>query len=443
MAGGSRWPCAPAWGRRLPGLRERRAGSRKGESVSEEKLRAQPAQAPAAGSPLVLSNRILLLMALACGLCAGANYFNQPLLNSIAQAFGVPESRSSMTVTIAQVSYGLGLLLLVPLGDMLARRRLAVVMMMLAAAGLFLSGFSASFSWLLVGTLMTGLFSVAAQVLVPMAAALAAPGASGRAVGLVMSGLLMGILLARSVAGVLSEVGGWQLVYRVGGVAMLLVALALWRALPDVPATAARTGYLSTLRSLGGLLARLPRLRSSALMGGISFGSVSVLFSTMALLLAGPAHGLSDMAIGLVGLAGVAGALMANVAGRLADRGWGLMTMRTSAVLLVAGWGMLWLGRDSLAWFLAGILMIDLALQGIHISNQHVIYRLLPDARSRINAVYMTCYFGGAALGSALGSMAWQYGGWQSVCLMGAGLGCLNFYALWLDGRYAKRVALA
>lgn len=387
----------------------------------------------------MLSNRILLLMALACGLCAGANYFNQPLLNSIAQAFGVPESTSSMTVTIAQVAYGVGLFLLVPLGDMLARRRLAVVMMLLAAAGLFLSGFSSGFAWLAIGTLMTGLFSVAAQVLVPMAAALAAPGASGRAVGLVMSGLLMGILLARSVAGILSELGGWQLVYRAGGVAVLLVALALWRALPDVPAPAARTSYLATLRSLGVLLARLPRLRSAALMGAISFGAVSVLFSTMALLLAGPEHGLSDMAIGLVGLAGVAGALMANVAGRLADRGWGQITMRASAVLLVAGWGMLWLGRDSLAWFLAGILMIDLALQGIHISNQHVIYRLLPEARSRINAVYMTCYFGGAALGSALGSLAWQHGGWQSVCLVGAGLGCLNFFALWLDSRYAGR----
>lgn len=406
--------------------------------MSEENVRVQPAQAAAAGGPPVLSRGILLLMAVACGLCAGANYFNQPLLNSIARSFGVSESTSSMTVTIAQVSYGVGLFLLVPLGDMLARRRLAVVMMLLAAAGLFLSGFSASFAWLAVGTLLTGLFSVAAQVLVPMAAALAAPGASGRAVGLVMSGLLMGILLARSVAGVLSEAGGWQLVYRVGGGAMLLVALALWRSLPDVPAPAARTSYLTTLRSLGVLLVRLPRLRSTALMGGISFGAVSVLFSTMALLLAGPGHGLSDMAIGLVGLAGVAGALMANVAGRLADRGWGQTTMRTSAVLLVLGWGMLWLGRDSLAWFLTGVLLIDLALQGIHISNQHVIYRLLPEARSRINAVYMTCYFGGAALGSALGSMAWQHGGWQSVCLMGAGIGCLNFFALWLDARYAR-----
>ncbi|CAK7032385.1 MAG: putative transporter [Kerstersia gyiorum] len=410
----------------------------KGEAVSEGNLRAQPVQAATAGGTPVLSSGILLLMAIACGLCAGANYFNQPLLNSIARSFGVSESTSSITVTIAQVSYGVGLFLLVPLGDMLARRRLAVVMMLLAAAGLFLSGFSASFAWLAVGTLLTGLFSVAAQVLVPMAAALAAPGASGRAVGLVMSGLLMGILLARSVAGVLSEAGGWQLVYRVGGVAMLLVALALWRSLPDAPATAARTSYLATLRSLGGLLVRLPRLRSTALMGGISFGAVSVLFSTMALLLAGPGHGLSDMAIGLVGLAGVAGALMANVAGRLADRGWGQTTMRTSAVLLVLGWGMLWLGRDSLAWFLAGVLMIDLALQGIHISSQHVIYRLLPEARSRINAVYMTCYFGGAALGSALGSLAWQHGGWQAVCLTGAGIGCLNFFALWLDARYAR-----
>lgn len=391
----------------------------------------------------VLSGKVLLLMAVACGLCAGANYFNQPLLNSIAQYFGIPESKSSITVTIAQVAYGVGLFLLVPLGDMLARRGLAVGMMLLAAAGLFLSGFSGTFAWLAVGTLMTGLFSVAAQVLVPMAAALAAPGASGRAVGTVMSGLLTGILLARSVAGVLSEIGGWQLVYRVGGVVMILVAVMLWRVLPDVPATAARTSYLATLRSLGSLLATLPRLRSSALLGGVSFGAVSVMFSTMALLLAGPGHSLSDMEIGLVGLAGVAGALMANVAGRLADRGWGQWTMRVSALLIITGWGMLWLGGESLIWFLAGMLLVDLALQGVHISNQHVIYRLMPDARSRINAVYMTCYFVGASLGSALGSAAWLYGGWEAVCTAGALLGCVNFYGLWLDARYAKRAAAA
>ena len=160
-------------------------------------------------------------MAVACGLCAGSNYFNQPLLHSIATQLQVRDASAALIVTLAQVAYAAGLLLLVPLGDLLERRRLIVTLMLLAALGLFTSGFARSYAMLGLGTLLTGLFSVAAQVLVPLAATLAAPGRSGRAVGLVMSGLLTGILAARSVAGLLSEVGGWTLVYRVAGVAMV------------------------------------------------------------------------------------------------------------------------------------------------------------------------------------------------------------------------------
>lgn len=398
--------------------------------------------APSAG----VSTPVLGLMAVACGLCAGSNYYNQPLLHSIAVHLRVSEATAALTVTLAQVSYAVGLLLLVPLGDKLERRRLIVTLMVLASIGLFLSGFAEGIALLALGTVMTGLFSVAAQVLVPMAAALAAPGRSGQAVGLVMSGLLTGILAARSVAGLLSGLGGWNLVYRVAGVAMLVVALALWLALPTLRNTQAPS-YLQVLRSLGTLVRRHPRLRSRALLGGLSFASVSVLFSTMALMLAGPAHRMSDVHIGLVGLAGVAGALMANVAGRLADRGYEQLTTRVSVVLVLASWALLWLGGGeagmgaSLAWFLAGMLVIDLALQGVHISNQNVIYPLAPDARSRLNAVYMTTYFAGAAMGSAVGSWAWQRGGWTATCVAGAGVATLNMAVLWHDARLAKSAA--
>ena len=269
----------------------------------------------------VLPQSTLLLMATACGLCAGANYFNQPLLHSIAMDLGISEARASLTVTMAQVSYALGLLLLVPLGDMLERRRLVLGLMLLAALGMLASGMAHSFALLAAGTLMTGLFSVAAQVLVPMAASFAAPGASGRAVGLVMSGLLIGILASRSVAGVLSDLGGWNAVYWVGALATAGVALLLRRALP-LAQPAQRIGYGAVMRSLLTLAREQPRLRSRALIGGMGFATVSVLFSTMALLLAGPGYGFGDAQIGLIGLVGVAGALMANMAGRLADRGW-------------------------------------------------------------------------------------------------------------------------
>lgn len=398
-------------------------------------LPSPPMQATAAP---VLPQSTLLLMATACGLCAGANYFNQPLLHSIAIDLGISEARASLTVTMAQVSYALGLLLLVPLGDMLERRRLVLGLMLLAALGMLASGMAHSFTLLAAGTLMTGLFSVAAQVLVPMAASFAAPGASGRAVGLVMSGLLIGILASRSVAGVLSELGGWNAVYWVGALATAGVALLLRRALP-LAQPAQRIGYGAVMRSLLTLAREQPRLRSRALIGGMGFATVSVLFSTMALLLAGPGYGFGDAQIGLIGLVGVAGALMANMAGRLADRGLEQRTTLAGGLLMLAGWGALWLGGTSLWWFLAGLLIVDAALQALHISNQNVIYALAPSARSRINAVYMTGYFIGASLGSAVGSTVWLHWGWTGASVAGLALSLCTLAVVAWDRSLARQ----
>ncbi|CAB5674566.1 Inner membrane transport protein ynfM [Delftia tsuruhatensis] len=400
-------------------------------------MHSSPPALSATSTP-VLPHSTLLLMATACGLCAGANYFNQPLLHSIAVDLGISEARASLTVTMAQVSYALGLLLLVPLGDMLERRRLVLCLMLLAALGMLASGMAHSFGLLAAGTLMTGLFSVAAQVLVPMAASFAAPGASGRAVGLVMSGLLIGILAARSVAGVLSDLGGWNAVYWAGAIATAGTALALRRVLPEARPSQ-RIGYGQVMRSLLTLLREQPRLRSRALIGGLGFATVSVLFSTMALLLAGPAYGLGDAQIGLIGLVGVAGALMANMAGRLADRGLEQRTTLAGGLLMLAGWGALWLGGTSLWWFLAGLLIVDAALQALHISNQNVIYALAPAARSRINAVYMTGYFIGASLGSAVGSYVWLHWGWSGASLAGLALSLATLAVVARDRTLARR----
>lgn len=392
----------------------------------------------------VLTQTTLLLMATACGLCAGANYFNQPLLNSMVQHLHISDAQASSTVTMAQVSYGLGLLFLVPLGDMLERRRLVLTLMLLAACGMLLSGVSGmigSFSLLAAGTLMAGVFSVAAQVLVPMAATFAAPGTSGRAVGLVMSGLLVGILASRSVAGILSDLGGWSTVYWVGATLTALMALLLARALPKA-APSAPVSYGEVMKSLGQLLRQHPRLRSRALIGGAGFATVSVLFSSMALLLAGPGFGLSDLMIGLIGIVGIAGALMANVAGRLADKGMEQSTTMAGAILMLLGWLCLWLGGSSIWWFLLGLLVVDGALQALHISNQNVVYALAPDARSRINAVYMTTYFLGASIGSALGSWAWLNHGWTGTSLMGGSLGLLTLIVVLWDRRLLTKQAL-
>lgn len=394
-------------------------------------------QSTTSAVPTTLSKTTLLLMAVACGLCAGANYFNQPLLNSMVKSLHISDAQAASTVTMAQVSYGLGLLFLVPLGDMLERRRLILSLMLLAACGMLLSGLSGlagSFALLAAGTLMAGVFSVAAQILVPMAATFAAPGTSGRAVGLVMSGLLVGILASRSVAGILSGLGGWSTVYWVGAICTALMAVMLSRALPKAAPTAP-VGYGEVMRSLGQLIRQRPRLRSRALIGGAGFATVSVLFSSMALLLAGPGFELSDVMIGLIGIVGIAGALMANVAGRMADKGLEQSTTMAGAVLMLLGWFCLWLGGSSIWWFLLGLLVVDGALQALHISNQNVVYALAPQARSRINAVYMTTYFLGASIGSALGSWAWLHHGWNGASLMGVVLGLMTLCVVLWDRR--------
>lgn len=388
----------------------------------------------------VLTTPVLLLMAVATGLCVGGNYFNQPLLDSIAEALDTSRSAAASTVTVAQVAYALGLLFLVPLGDMFPQRRLAVMLMLAAAAGQGLSGFAPNIGVLVVGTAIAGLFSVAAQVLVPFAATLATPESRGRAVGTVMSGLLVGILVARSVAGILAELGdSWTTVYRVSTVAMVIVALALWRVLPATPPVV-RQGYGSTLRSLGTLIVTHPRLRSRTLLGGLSFASVGALFSTMAFLLSDPPFGLDDLQIGLVGLAGVAGAFAATAAGRLVDRGYGPPTTAVGVFTLIASWTALAAGGSSLVWFVVGMLVVDLALNLVHITNQNIVYALDPDARSRVNSVYMTGYFVGAASGSALGTMAWSAGGWTAVCVLGVGLAALAGVVWALDLRLAARM---
>ncbi|MBQ0131596.1 MAG: MFS transporter, partial [Comamonas sp.] len=234
--------------------------------------------------PRVLAAPALLLMAVACGLCAGGNYFNQALLHSIALHFGVSDATAGLSVTVAQVAYAVGLLLITPLGDKFERRRMAVVLMLLAATGHALVGWGDSFALFMVGTLMAGLFSVAAQVLVPMAAALAAPGHAGRNVGLVLSGLLVGILLSRSVAGGLSALGGWNLVYQTTAIAMALMALWMQRALPTSRHPQPMP-YARVLASMGELLRTQPALRLRTTASALAFGSVSVMFATMALVL--------------------------------------------------------------------------------------------------------------------------------------------------------------
>jgi predicted MFS family arabinose efflux permease len=379
-----------------------------------------------------LSPLLVLIMAAATGLAVACNYYAQPLLPTIAKAFGASPARAGFIVTTAQMGYGLGLLLIVPLGDLVERRGLVVYMSLLSAAGLLITAMAPSMAWVLVGTGLTGLFSVVAQLLVPFAATLAAPERRGKVVGTVMSGLFLGILLARTVAGALANLGSWRLIYWVGAVAMILTAAVLRRVLPRYHEPLGLS-YLALMRSVVTLFRDEPVLRLRALFGATAFGAFSVLWTSISFLLAAPPYGYSAGTIGLFGLAGVAGALAASGAGRLGDRGHGQRVTGWGLALLLLSWGVLACGHRSLAALVAGILLLDLAAQAIHISNQHAIYRIRPEARNRLTAGYMTCYFIGGAVCSLLSASAYGLGGWAGVTVVGAAVSAIGLagWALW------------
>lgn len=362
---------------------------------------------------------LLWLMALACGLCAGANYYCQPLIASIQQSFQIPQSEVALTVTIAQVSYALGLLFIVPLGDILNKTKFIPLLMFGAAAGLALCAMSTEIHLLWLGTLMAGLFSVAAQVLIPLATMASKPEKTGEVVGLLMSGLLVGILLSTSIAGLLSELFHWKMIYVISAVLMVIIALALKIYLPSVPT--ANMSYWSIMASMLDLLKTEPRLVYRAYIGAFAFAAMSILFSTIAILLSSQFH-LTDLMIGFVSLAGVIGALSTRKIGQFADRGHIKLISWLGLSLMAISWLLLYLGQYMLLSYILGVALINLGLATIHSSNQNVIFRLRPDAKSRVNAIYMTFYFVGGASGSALGIYAWQHGGWKMACLVGISL---------------------
>ena len=377
-----------------------------------------------------LSPALILLMSVATGLAVASNYYAQPLLDTIARAFDLSASSAGFIVTAAQLGYAAGLLFLVPLGDMFERRMLIVSMTLLAAGGMLITASSQSLTMMIIGTALTGLFSVVAQILVPLAATLASPEKRGKVVGTIMSGLLLGILLARTVAGLLASLGGWRTVYWVASVLMVIMALALWRGLPKVKQEN-HLNYPQLLASVFSLFTRDKLLRTRAVLGCLTFANFSILWTSMAFLLAAPPFNYSEGVIGLFGLAGAAGALGARPAGGLADKGKSHMTTSAGLVLLLLSWGAIWYGHVSVLALIVGILVLDLTVQGVHITNQTVIYRVKPDARNRLTAGYMTSYFIGGAAGSLISASAWQHVGWTGVCAIGAIVAAITLLVWW------------
>ncbi|AVF37160.1 MFS transporter [Rahnella sikkimica] len=389
-------------------------------------------------TPVTLSPALIMLMAVATGLAVASNYYPQPLLETIARAFSLSVNQAGFIVTVAQLGYACGLMFIVPLGDMFERRRLIVLMTLLSAAGLLITAMAPTLTIMLVGTALTGLFSVVAQILVPLAATLAVPERRGKVVGLIMSGLLLGILLARTVAGALATLGGWRTVYWVASALMIIMALVLWRKLPKHQQHT-DLNYPQLLKSIFTLFIHTPVLRTRALIGMFCFANFSILWTSMAFLLAGPAYHYSEGVIGLFGLVGAAGALAATRAGHLADKGKAHLTTTAGLILLLLSWAAIAYGQHSVISLIVGIIVLDLSVQGVHITNQSVIYKSMPEARNRLTAGYMTTYFIGGAVGSLVSASAYQTAGWYGVSVAGTIMCVLNLL-VWLKG-YKHKLA--
>jgi predicted MFS family arabinose efflux permease len=361
----------------------------------------------------------VLLLALACGAAAANLYYAQPLLPTLAQAFGVSNATAGLLITISQLGYVLGLAFVVPLGDLHERRRLITLAMLVTAAGMAVAATAPAFAVFGAALAVVGVSSVVAQIIVPMSSSLSAEHERGSVVGTVMSGLLIGILLARTVSGLIAAALGWRVVFWFAAAVMVALAATLRRALPRIPPTT-ELAYGGLLRSVISLIREEPLLRQRMVVGALDFGCFSVLWTSLAFLLSGAPYHYGNAVIGLFGLVGVAGALAASAAGRLADRGQNGRVTTASILVMLASWGIMALGKSSVIALIAGIALLDLGVQGLHISNQSAIYSLRPEARSRLTTAYMVAYFlGGAAL-SAITAALYASAGWGGVCILGA-----------------------
>ena len=366
----------------------------------------------------VLSPQFVLLMALACGLCAGSAYFNQPLIYSIEKSLGISTSQAGFAVVVAQIGYGLGLMLLVPLGDLLNKRKLIVSLMVFAAISQILLSLSSSLSGLYFFTLCATFGAISAQVLIPFASTISPPESSAAIVGKLMSGLVMGIILSRTFAGFVSTYWSWEGVYLSSGILTLGFALLMWHKLPNTEPQSGLT-VMGIYRSLFKLAQHHPHLIRRACAGALGFGILSMVFTSMTFVLGSTPYHFSDFEIGLFGLLGVIGIYSASWSGKTVGQGKENLVATLCISLMLLSCIPLFFAQQNIVVYAIGVLMSYFGLTAFHVLNQNLVYRIDIKARSRINAVYMTIYFSGAAIGSLGAVYAWEHFEWIGCVALG------------------------
>jgi len=372
-----------------------------------------------------LSRTDILLMAFCTGLIVANIYYCQPLVILIAQEFHIPEIYAGRTTYLTQAGYALGLFLLVPLGDMFERRKQILIITLVAIAALLLAYFAPNFFVLEVACVFIGASSIVPQLILPMAANLVSDEERGHTVGIIMSGLLIGILASRAVSGAIGYLWGWRSMFLIAALIcfllFLLMAKRFPKSLPDFKGT-----YGKLMSSMFSYIRTEPVLRETSLINFIAFATLSGFWTTMVLYLSGPPFNFQSMEVGLFGIAGAAGAMAAPLVGKLSDGRDPARNLLIGLILELISIAAFYFTGNHVYLFVIGIILLDVGQQSIHVTNQTRIYALVPEARNRLNTVFMSVSFVGASVGSAMGLWLWDHGKWPLFCLGSAALITVN-----------------
>lgn len=383
----------------------------------------------------VMPRSLVWLFALASGLSVANVYYAQPLLDALARDFAISDAAIGGVIAATQIGCAMALLLLVPLGDRVNRRRLIATQVFLLIAALTAVSLASTTVMLLGGMLAVGLLGTAmTQGLIAYAASAASPHEQGRVVAAAQSGVFIGLLLARVFSGGVSDLFGWRGVYIFAALLMLGIALPLWRRLPVLAVASTPLSYPRLLASMLTLLRQEKVLQVRGVLALLMFAAFNIFWSALVLPLSAPPFGFSHTEIGALGLVGAIGALAAGRAGKWADRGYGQRTSAVALVMLLVAWWPLSLMAWSPAALLAGIVLLDLGGQALHVTNQSMIFRTRPEAHSRLVGLYMLFYALGSGLGAVSTTAVYARAGWQGVCLLGASVSLLALL-FWLMTR--------
>lgn len=366
-----------------------------------------------------LNKTTLWLMTIGAGIVVANNYYNQPLLGKIAKELNIAEAAASNIAMITQIGYAVGLLLLVPLGDMFKKRKIIIIDFILIMASLLAFASSQNITTMLLASFFIGLSSVVPQMFVPLAAQLSDANEKGKNVGMVMTGLLIGILSSRIFSGILAEYVGWREVYYIATTIIFILWILIFFLLPDIKPTFSGS-YWGLMKSILYYIKAVPSLRLASVRGALALGSFLAFWTSLTFHLErSPFFAGSDIA-GELGIVGIGGALAAAMVGRIADRVNKNTLITYAAILMILSWCVFGIWGFTYIGLIVGIFILDVGLQSIHVSNQAIVFSSNSNAANRLNTVYMTSYFIGGSLGTFVGGKAWEYMGWTGVVLTGS-----------------------